>query len=233
LALDREGHAHPALHHAWLDDVALGPPREVEAAMRSFARDYFAYSRSFPSYLEMVISKLECPAHRELLARNLLEEGGRIDAEDAERLAAAGIDRADIDGVPHPELFRRFCHALGLETRELERSGGAGQAWRQGMLALLADASPAAAIGALGPGTEGVVRPIYQKLLRGIRRLDGLEPRDYVFFELHCSVDDQHSLDLRRVAHDLLDTPQAGREMRRGMLEALRLRQDFFSRQLR
>ena len=120
---------------------------------------------------------------------------------------------------------------MGIKDSELESQQTMGHQWRERMIRYLDLASPAAAVGALGLGTEGIVRPVYQKMLCGIRGLGGLKPRDYVFFDLHCTMDDQHALDLQNVAYDLIDTLQARREMRQGMLEALRLRHAFFTHQ--
>lgn len=230
-ALDTESHAHPAVNHVWLENVAAHRYHDMGSTLRGFAGDYYAYSSGFPIYLRKLIAKLERSEHRELLERNLCEEEGGLDPADCERLCAAAIDPDDVEGIPHPELYRRFCRAMGLDDAELGLPESAGQLWRQRMIAFLDDASPAAALGALGPGTESVVKPVYQKLLRGIRGLHALEPRDHVFFDLHCTVDDQHGQDLQRVAYDLLGTPNACREMRQGMLEALRLRQAFFAHQ--
>ncbi|MFP8876219.1 MAG: iron-containing redox enzyme family protein [Myxococcota bacterium] len=233
MEIDRESHAHPAVHHSWLENVAARRYVDMESTLRVFARDYYAYSSGLPIYLRKLIGKLEHPEHRKLLERNLREEQGGLDPADSERLREAAIDRADVEGVPHPELYRRFCRALGLDDAELDAPGSAGHLWRQRMTTFLDSASPPAALGALGAGTEGVVLPIYQKLLRGIRKLSTISARDRVFFELHCTVDDQHSLDLRRVAYDLLATPGAHNDMRKGMLEALQWRQDFFTHQQR
>ena len=228
-ALEIESRAHPAVNHIWLENVASRRYVDMESTLRGFARDYYAYSSGFPIYLTQLIGKLKHSAHRALLERNLREEQGEIHSDEHSR--GACIDRADIEGVPHPELFLRFCRALGIRNSELGVTGGAGQVWRQQMIEFLETASPTAALGALGPGTEAVVRPVYQKLLRGIRGLSGLERRDRVFFDLHCTLDDQHGLDLQEVACDLLHEPNGYRDMRQGMLEALRLRQSFFSRQ--
>ena len=231
MEIDRESHAHAAVHHIWLENVAARRYVDMESTLRDFARDYYAYSSGFPIYLQKLIAKLEHAEHRELLERNLREEQGGLDRADSGRLREAAIDTADVDGVSHRELYRRFCRALGLDDAELGLPGSAGHLWRQRMIAFLDSASPAAALGALGPGTEGVVRPIYRKLLRGIRELSAISARDRVFFELHYAVDDQHRLDLMRVAYDLIGTPGARNDMRQGMLEALQLRQDFFTHQ--
>ena len=230
-ALDAECQAHPAVNHVWLENVAAHRYPDMKSTIRGFARDYQAYSSGFPTYLRKLIGKLECRRHKEILQRNLREEQGVLDSDDRDELRAAAIEPADIEGVSHPELYRRFCHAMGLDDAELGLPGTAGYQWRQRMIAYLDQASVAGALGALGPGTESVVRPVYHKLLRGIRGLGDLEPRDHVFFDLHCTMDDQHALDLKRVAYDLADTPHARRDMRQGMLEALRLRQAFFSHQ--
>ena len=230
-ALRAECCAHPAVKHVWLENVASHRYLDMESTIRAFALDYYAYSSGFPIYLRKLIGKLERLQHRKILQRNLQEEQGGLGPDEREELRAAAIEPADVEGISHPELYRRFCRAMGINDTELESQRTAGHEWRERMIGYLDRASPAAAVGALGFGTECVVRPVYQKLLCGIRGLSGLEPRDHVFFDLHCTVDDQHALDLQNVAYDLTDTLHARREMRQGMLEALRLRQAFFTHQ--
>ncbi|MCH2169935.1 iron-containing redox enzyme family protein [Myxococcota bacterium] len=231
LVLDLESQAHSAVNHVWLRNVAAHRYCEMESVLRRFAQDYCAYASGFPSYLCSLIGKLERSEHRQLLERNLQEEQGHLDPSDRDPLWALGIDPDEVDGVPHSQLYRRFCFALGLEEADLDLSDSAGRRWRQRMLAFLDTASPAAALGALGLGTEGVVRPVYRQLSAALRAVKSLKAPDCVFFDLHCAVDDQHAKDLEKVARDLLDTPRALEDMRRGMLEALRLRRAFFSHQ--
>ena len=220
--------AHPALHHPWLEAMATGAVTDLAGAFRDFAIEYQGYQSRFPLYLRLVIDSLRRPEHQQLLRHNLAEEKGHLDATDAAALAAIGIDPATVAGVPHPALFRRFATAIGVRDRDLEPASPAAIHWRQKFIAFLRDASPAAAVGALGLGTEQIVRPVYLKLLRGIRQL-GLARADYVFFELHCEVDDQHQKDLLAIALELIDSPPARADLRRGMLAALDLRNAFWS----
>ena len=75
-----------------------------------------------------------------------------------------------------------------------------------------------------------MVKPIYEQILPAIRHLPFLNRQDYVFFELHCVVDDQHQEDLLRVAADLATSPEGQSELRRGMLTALDLRSELWDR---
>jgi len=219
-----ESLAHPALNHPWLTAVAAGSFEDMDWSLRDYAWHYHGYSSWFPYYLKAVISNLESPEHRALLEENLREEKGHLGAEDQEALRAVGVDPATVNGVSHPELFRRFCSAMGLNAGALADVAPATSRWRNRFRRFLENASPAAAVGALGLGTESVVKPIYQQILAGIQKLPFLTRQDYVFFELHCLVDDQHQEDLFAVATDLCDSQESRQQVREGMLTALDLR---------
>ena len=56
-----------------------------------------------------------------------------------------------------------------------------------------------------------------------------LPRRDYVFFELHSEVDDDHAELMMRIADDLVDeAPSNLEQIRRGMIKALDLRATFW-----
>lgn len=226
--LVREALAHPAVHHRFLAAFAGGRFADPAAMLRRYAWEYSGYSAWFPRYLRMVIDRLERAEHRELLLHNLEEERGQLDPEDCAALRAVGIAPEPLIGVPHPELFRRFCRAIGLADAELQNPSAAAVRWRTRFLAYLEHATPAQAVGALGLGTELIVRPVYEQLLLGIRAEGSLRREDYVFFELHCLVDDQHQEDLLAIARELAAEPQGLRELGEGMRTALELRHDFW-----
>ena len=149
-----------------------------------------------------------------------------VEEDKKEILEAEGIDISWIANVPHRELFRRFQNAVGAQQHghySIE-----AETWRATFLDLLHRADAARAVGAIGLGTEGIVRQIYQPLAAACRRQPGLTRRDAVFFELHCLVDDDHAESLRRIAVDLSQTETGRWNLRLGMYQCLVLRETFW-----
>lgn len=226
--LIRESLAHPAVRHPYLARFAQCDFPNMASVLRRYALDYSGYSVWFPRYLTTVISQLRDPEHRAKLEHNLQEEQGHLDADDCQELLAQGINPATVAGVPHPVLFRRFCDAVGIHREELGIPSPAAARWRSRFLSYLQNATAAQAVGALGLGTEHIVRPIYSQLLQGIMSMGTLRRDEFVFFELHCLVDDQHQKDLLDIARDLAAAPGGLSELRSGMRTALAMRCEFW-----
>ncbi|MFP6871957.1 MAG: iron-containing redox enzyme family protein [Verrucomicrobiales bacterium] len=227
--LTREAFSHPAVCHPYLTDLAGGHLPDQQWAIRDFATQYPGYSAHFPRYLTAVISKLECPGHRKTLMENLTEENGMLDDGEIAVLLEHGIDPDWVQGISHPKLFERFQHAIGIHEGDRNDDDAIEVAcWRESFYNLLANGSPAEAIGAIGLGTENIVNSIYTPIIRAINRLGTLNRRDYVFFELHCEVDKDHHEALLRIAHDFADCPVNRIDLRKGMLKALGLRSRFW-----
>mgnify|MGYP001231471948 CR=1 FL=1 len=89
-------------------------------------------------------------------------------------------------------------------------------------------ADAARAVGAIGLGTEGIVRAMYQPLVEACQHYPGLTRQQAVFFELHCLVDDDHAEALRQIACDLCQTTAGRASLRLGMHQALGLRATFW-----
>lgn len=227
--LVQEALSHPAVKHPYLVDLAEGNLPDLPWAIRDFSIQYPGYCAHFPRYLTMVISKLDSPAHRMTLLQNLTEESGILDQEELEVLADHAIDPKWVQGIPHPKLFERFQQALGV----CDNHGHTDDVlevvcWRESFYHLLASGSPAEAVGAIGLGTENVVSKIYAPIIKAIERLGTLDRKDYVFFELHCEVDDDHHEALLNIARDFSDVPENCIDLRKGMLKALGLRAIFW-----
>jgi pyrroloquinoline quinone (PQQ) biosynthesis protein C len=226
--LIEESLAHRAVNHPYLQAMGKGDLPNVNWALRDFAENYYGYSLHFPRYLTTVISKLEAPAHRTSLLQNLTEESGHYDEEELAELEEIGVEREWIEGIPHPQLFRRFREATGVTAAH----DGAHEAielvcWRESFLATLTYGTAAEALGALGLGTENIVSTIYLPFVDAIRRTE-LHPRDTVFFPLHTAVDDHHQEALEEISLSFAATPGGKGDLRRGMIKALSLRSAFW-----
>jgi CRP-like cAMP-binding protein len=225
--LAQESLRHRAVQHRYLTSLGEGSFPDTRWALRDFARHYYAYSCHFPRYLTTVISRLEDASHRRGLLQNLTEESGIYEEEELAELAELGVEREWIVGIPHPVLFKRFSDAMGVRRGDSAESD-AVVCWREMFLQVLSHGTPAEAVGALGLGTENIVRTIYGPFVTAIERLDELEPRDTVFFPLHTAVDDHHQATLQAIAADYATTVEGRDGLRRGMLKALQLRAGFW-----
>jgi pyrroloquinoline quinone (PQQ) biosynthesis protein C len=214
--------------HPYLQALAAGSLPDPQFTLRDFAQHYYGYSIHFPRYLTALISRLECPRHRRDLLDNLSEESGHYEAYELEKLRHIGIEPDWILGIPHPDLFRRFRQALGVDQGTPALDHIEVVCWREMFLALLSGGTPAEAVGALGLGTETIVATIYQPFVAAIARLNTLQSRDMVFFPLHTLVDDHHQATLRAIAVDFADTPTSRVDLAKGMHKALALRNSFW-----
>jgi hypothetical protein len=161
------------------------------------------------------------------LIENLTEESGVYGEEEYSELSRFGIRREWIDGIPHPALFERFSRAIGVKRTEGIESDQV-VCWRELLLNVLSQGSPAEAVGALGIGTENIVRTIYMPFVKAIQQLGSLKPEDTVFFPLHTAVDEHHQAAIQAISTDFAGSEQGRAEVRRGMLKALSLRSAFW-----
>ena len=227
--LVQEALSHPGVCHPYLKDLSEGNLPDLKWAIRDFAVQYPGYCAHFPRYLTMVISKLDSPEHRMTLMQNLIEESGMLDDEEIEVLVEHGIDPDWVQGIPHPKLFERFQQAVDvLDSHEHTDDVLEVVCWRESFYHLLSNGSSAEAVGAIGLGTENVVNTIYTPIIRAIERLGTLDRREYVFFELHCEVDEDHHEALLNIAREFAELPQNRIDLRKGMLKALGLRAIFW-----
>jgi hypothetical protein len=159
--------------------------------------------------------------------QNMTEEAGQYTVGDLEVLQKAGICPEWIVGVPHPQLFQRFCAAIGGEVTTPLDDNSEVICWREMFLSVLAEGSPAEAVGALGLGTEAIISTMYTHFLPALDGA-GISPRDGVFFPLHTIVDDHHQQTLLEIAAHYAQTPAGRCDLQKGMRKALFLRNGFW-----
>jgi len=232
IGLNRFALKHRAINHPYLTALAAGNLPQPRQAIADFAVQYQGYTSWFPKYLTCVMSKLESDQHRAYFQENLEEESGNLDEETIQQLEALGIQEAWVQGIPHPILFRRFQVALGIDART-QPLCTAAILWRKKFRMMLERATACEAIGAMGLGTESMVKYIYRPITTAIQKHTDLDREAYVFFELHSEVDDEHAELMMKVADDLAqDDPRNIQQIQRGMEQALELRAEFWDAML-
>lgn len=223
-----EANAHRALNHPYLFALKNGEFNNMESVLKDLALQYGFYSSWFQKYLTAAISKLDNPQHRNLLLENLAEERGHLHDEDIEQLEQLGIEENWVQGIPHPELFLRFQHAIDVDTVNASPSVEV-QIWRESFLELIENGNHLTAIGAIGIGTESVVKFIYRHIIESIENFTDLSLKEYVFFPLHTEVDDEHGLILSEIAEELITgDPGLYDDLRKGVIRSLNLRAAFW-----
>ncbi|HYK01870.1 MAG TPA: CADD family putative folate metabolism protein [Thermoanaerobaculia bacterium] len=158
--------------------------------LREYARQYFHYAMAFPTFVSAMHAQTEDIVVRQMLLENLIEE-----------------ERGPEN---HPELWLRFCEALGLD-REDVKSGLANDATR----GLIATMKSLARDGALHEGLaalyayESQIPAVAKAKIEGLAKNYGISAeRDIAFFSVHMDADVVHSQTSRDLLRDLCNTPE-------------------------
>ena len=232
--LVKEAEEHRALHHPYLEALSQGTLPDPLQAIRDLSHQYLAYSENFLRYLTATISQLESREHREALMSNLMEESGVYPEGDVEELEKHGIKLEWVNHIPHPRLFMRFLEALEMDKEWLKSHPFCDEAviWGELFLQCCSGGGPAQAVGAMGIGTESIVKLVYRPIITAIKTHLNISPRDRVFFDLHAAVDDEHGETLQNIAVSYAQFRRHRPLLRRGVLMALNLRTAFFDSML-
>ena len=229
-ALCDQACTHRAVNHPYLQKLIAGDVPDIKGAMRDFVFQYSAYTFDFIRYLTATISQLEDEKHRKSLTRNLVEESGSVYDDNAEILPTIGIELEWVNNVPHTELFRRYMEAAGAGAEYRKKTPYADEAimWRELFYTVCSHKGPCHALGAIGLGTENIVKYIYSPFIKAIENHLDISRRDRVFFDAHVALDDQHGDALTQIAIDYAAKPENRKAIKEGMLMALSIRGTFF-----
>lgn len=157
-------------------------PRE---ALQEYARQYYAFESSFPRFLSALHSRSDRPEVRQALLENLWDE--------------------EHGATNHAELWLRFAEGVGVSREDVR-----GAEWNEGSRALVdgyrewsSTTSVAAGVAAIY-AYERQVPAVAQAKIDGLRaHFDVQDPRTLAFFEVHATLDMEHSEAERRIIEDL------------------------------
>ncbi len=184
--LDREIATRRLLDHPFYQRWTAGTLSAAE--LQDYARQYYHYAVAFPTFLSAMHSHVGDVATRQLLLENLIEE-----------------ERGPEN---HPELWLRFCEALGLERSDVEagRPNAATQALIGCMHSLARDGELHEGLAALY-AYESQIPAVAEAKIEGLAKWYGIkEARDIAFFSVHMSADVEHSQTSRELLARLCDS---------------------------
>jgi pyrroloquinoline-quinone synthase len=187
-ALDRRISTRRMLDHPFYQRWTAGTLTTEE--LRDYARNYYHYALAFPTFLSAMHQQCDDLVTRQHLLENLIEE--------------------ERGSENHPELWLRFCEALGLEREEV-RNGSPNAATHE----LIATMKGLAREGALHQGLaalyayESQIPGVARAKIEGLARWYGISgPREVAFFSVHEEADVVHAETSRTMLRRLCDSDE-------------------------
>jgi pyrroloquinoline-quinone synthase len=199
--LDARIESRAMLDHPFYQRWTCGQLTREE--LQEYARQYYHYALAFPTFISNAHANCDDLAVRQLLLENLVEE--------------------EQGSENHPELWLRFCEALGLDRDDV-KGGTANTATRH----LIATMRSLAREGALHEGLAALYAYESQIPRVAAAKIDGLAkwygitaPRDIAFFAVHQEADVHHSATSRALLDQLCANDQARAAAERATVRTL------------
>lgn len=174
-------------------------------ALTDYARQYYHHVAAFPTYLSAVHANCDDQATRKQILSNLIDEEA---------------------GSPnHPELWKRFANALGVEDVDLARSEKQPETRKliETFRSVCGQESTAAGLAALY-AYESQIPAICESKIEGLKKHYGFtDPKDHEYFSVHIDADREHSAVERALLTGKIDNDnfEAVRASVRRVLDAL------------
>lgn len=143
--------------------------------LREYARQYYHYTMAFPTFLSAIHHHVDDIAVRQAVLENLIEE-----------------ERGPEN---HPELWLRFCDALGLTRSEVMNSSASDATRRliDTMRSLARDGDTGEGLAALF-AYESQIPAVAKAKIEGLARFHGIDDAEAIkFFTVHMEADVLHA----------------------------------------
>jgi pyrroloquinoline-quinone synthase len=202
---------HPLWTHPFLKRCRAGDLSLPEVQI--LAVQMYKFSKQFTRILASILSLCPDDQAQMVILENLCDEMGQGDLAQA-----------------HPELFRHFTRAIGIDDDELNDipAEPETQAMIDTYLGLSHQYGYLSALGAVCFASEGIVNSLYTQLYHGIQGSAPLPQSALIFFEVHIGVDDSHAANLAALIEPRLRNEAQALDMHRAVLEAMDARVQFF-----
>src|SRR5882762_9733482 len=156
-------------------------------ALTDYAKQYYHHVVAFPTYLSAVHAKCDDQPTRKQILQNLVDEEA---------------------GSPnHPELWKQFAAALGVEDVDLEHVEKQPETKNliNTFRSVCSDNSTAEGLAALY-AYESQIPAICESKIDGLKKHYGFtDPTGYEYFSVHIEADKEHSATEREMLTDKID----------------------------
>lgn len=205
---------HPLWNHDFLRRCRTG--NLYLSDIQILAVQMYKFSKEFNRILASILSCCPDEAAQLVILENLFDEMGQGD-----------INKS------HPELFRRFTRALGIDDNTLAKLPTAPEtrALIETYLRIPHQYGYLAALGAVCYASEGIVSSLYTQLYKGIVGATPLPKESLIFFEVHIDVDDSHAAKLAAVIEPRISMSEEESDIKvkLAIVEAMNARMQFFN----
>lgn len=202
---------HPLWNHEFL--IRCRTTQLTLAEVQILAVQMYKFSKEFNRILAGILSRCPDDSAQQVILENLFDEMGQGDPT-----------------LAHPELFRQFTRALGIDDATLSSLPTAPETCHliDTYLNLPHQYSYLAALGAVCFASEGIVNTLYTQLQRGIAEAAALPKEALIFFDVHIDVDDSHAAHLAALIEPRITTTEVAMDVNRAILDAMNARVCFF-----
>lgn len=207
---------HPLWNHEFLSRCRT--TQLTLAEVQVLAVQMYKFSKEFNRILAGILSCCPDEQAQRVILENLFDEMGQGNPK-----------------LAHPELFRQFTRALGIDDATLASipTEPETQHLIDTYLNLPRQYNYLAALGAVCFASEGIVSTLYAQIQRGIAEAASLPQEALVFFDVHIDVDDSHAANLAALIEPRITTTEVAMDINRAILDAMNARICFFNGILR
>ncbi len=208
--LREEIRCHPGVGHSLLSRMLMDPRTKHD--FRVLASQHYPLVANFTAYMELLLLRAPSSEAKCWIAKVLVDEYG---------------DRSD--GADHPQAYRAFMHAAGIEPgRESdfplhpEAVDFIREHYR-----ICTEEPFLVGLGAVGPGHEWSIPTMFEHVLIGLGKA-GFEAEDVAYWAMHLDQDADHGDWLEEALVEYCDTEEARAQVRHGALLSLNAREKFW-----